>query len=119
MRVRRFFRGLLPATLAGAFFFMILGRVDDPGASRVGMLLLGGLYGIGIVGLIRLFRIAPWGYPVVGLLAGPLPLALLVTVDMSKNDRGGALVLTALLGVFVGLVEWARVRAERGPADPD
>ena len=77
--IGRFVGALMPAALAGAFFTLTLFRVQEPGDSnRVGLLLLGGIYGIGVVGLIRLFRVAPWCFPFVGLLCGPLPAALLV-----------------------------------------
>ena len=63
-----------------------------------------------ILGLIRLFRIAPWGYPLAGLFAGPVRLALFFDAKNTAGDRGGAWLLGAVLGLLIGALEWARVR---------
>ncbi|MEW6072519.1 MAG: hypothetical protein AB1726_08000 [Planctomycetota bacterium] len=51
-----------------------------------------------------------WCYPWVGLLCGPVPAALLWPASTPDPDRGGLLLMGALLGLFVGLVEWGRIR---------
>ncbi len=110
-----FLGGLTPSALAGAFFLLTLGRVTEPGqANRLALLLLGGLYGVGVVGLIRLFRVAPWAYPLAGLFCGPVPLALVLNRNMGGDERGGLWILSALLGLLIGALEWARVRREEG-----
>jgi len=96
--------------MAGGVVLMALGRAQDPELSRLGLLLLGGLFGIAMVGLIRLFRIAPWGYPWAGLVSGLVPPGLFFGAGGSGDDRGGFLLISALLGVLIGLLEWARVR---------
>lgn len=114
-RIRRFLSNLVPAFLAGGFFLLAAGRLaHDPSAGRLGLLLAGGLYGVGVVGLIRLFPIAPWAYFVAGFLCGPIPAALLVGRSMGEEDRAGFWLLTALLGLLVGLLETARVHLRRG-----
>ena len=110
-RTRRFLGNVMPAGLTGAFVVFAVGRVGEPAdTNRVGLLLLGWFYGVGILGLIRLFRVAPWCYPWVGFVAGPVPLALFVHEGVDAKERGFLLVLTALFGFLVGLIEWGRVR---------
>ena len=107
---------LLPPALAGGFLGLAVFRVGDPAQPGAGLggLVVGWLYGLAVTGLIRLFRVDPWAFPLVGLFCGPVPLALLVGADSTAEDRSGWLVLSALLGVLIGVLEWARVRRERG-----
>jgi len=110
----------LPAALAGGFFALVVLRASEPEASRLALLVLGGLYGIGVRGLMRLFRVAPFALPIAGLVAGPVPIALVMGASWSSDDRGGALVLGAVLGLVVGVLEWGRLRRAAGPgSEPD
>jgi len=104
--------------MAGGFFLLGFGRAQDPELSRLGLLLLGGLFGVAMVALIRLFRIAPWGYPWAGLVSGLVPPGLFFGSGGTGDERGGFLLISAVLGVLIGLLEWARVRAPRR-ADPN
>ena len=70
-------------------------------------------------GLVRLFRVRPWVRPFVGLIAGPVPLALLPRGDAPQSDRQGYLLLTAILGLLIGLVEAARIERERRSVPDD
>ncbi len=116
-RTRKFLGTLMPAGLAGAFLFLAAVRVNEPAQSnRFGLLLVGWLYGIGVLGLIRLFHVAPWCYPWVGLVAGPVPLALFLNSGASSDERAGLWLGTALVGFLVGLIEWGRVRRACTPA---
>jgi hypothetical protein len=107
-RLRRFLGGLMPAGLVGAFATLSVGRTLDPEGSRTGLLLVGWIYGVAVVGILRIFRVPPWCYPWLGLVCGPVPAALLPSGDQEPGDRGGLLLITALLGLLVGLVEWGR-----------
>lgn len=114
-RIRGFLGSLMPAGLVGAFFLLVVGRLMEPGqANRVALFAFGWLYGVGVLALIRLFRVTPGVFPLVGLVCGPVPVALIANAGMQRGDLGGLGVLTALLGVVVGTIEWARVR--RGDA---
>ncbi len=113
--MRRLGRALLSvnhAGLAGAFV-AIAASMAGPDRSFVGAFVGGWLLGVATLGLIRLFSVSPWAYPVVGLVAGPIPIALLVGLfgkDGASDEWGGAWVLSALFGAVVGVLEWARVR---------
>jgi hypothetical protein len=52
---------------------------------------------------------------VAGTTAGPLPIAVLVGLETPHEDRAGMLVLCALLGLSIGILEWAR---QSGGTDP-
>ena len=108
--IRRFAATLVPAALAGGLFLMAVGRANDPSLSRWGLFLLGALFGVAISGLIRLFRIAPWGYPWAGLFCGLAPPGIFFDSKGGQEDRGGFLLVAALLGFLLGLIEWARAR---------
>ena len=112
----RFLGSLAPSAMAGGFFLMAFGRAQDPALSRLGLLFLGGLFGIAMVGLIRLFRIAPWGYPWAGLFCGLVPPGLFFDANGSGDDRAGFILISAILGVLIGLLEWARVRGAKPAA---
>lgn len=119
-RLRGFLASLMPSGLVGAFFLLVVGRFTEPGHSnRLALFAFGWLYGVGVLALIRLFRVTPGVYPLVGLVCGPVPVALIANAGMEKGELGGLGVLTALLGVIVGTIEWARVRRADGAAEPD
>jgi len=110
-RLRSFLGSLMPAGLTGAFLVLCLARISEPGsANRLALLILGWLYGVAVLGLIRLFRVNPGLYPVVGLVCGPVPLALIANSDMGQDDLAGMWVLTLHMGVVIGAVEWGRLR---------
>lgn len=115
--------GLLPSVLGGAFFLLAFGKVVDPAAPAGALLVVGGLSGTVIVGLVRLFRIAPFGYPFAGLLCGPLPFFLILRGTsegpQDEGSRAGVWLASALLGAILGVLEWARVRRASRPAAGD
>lgn len=106
-RLLRFLGGLNHAGLAGALVCLTV-FAQQEGQSHVAHLLVGWLYGVGVLGLIRLFQVASWAYPIVGLLCGPAPLAVLTARQASAEDWGGAMAVTVLLGLVIGLLEAAR-----------
>ena len=114
-RARVFLAGLMPAGLAGAFFALTI-LAKEPGASRIGLLLAGWLLGVAIVALIRLFKVAPWAYPLAGLVCGPVPVALITWSSAEPEEWFGVWLLCALLGALIGTLELARLR-HGAPAD--
>ncbi len=124
--LRRTLAGALPALLAGAFLGVTGARLLDDGAEgggRFGALLVGALYGLAVLGLLRLFRVAPWGLVVAGAVAGPVPLALLIPKSLPEEERGGAWLALSFLGLVIGLLELARIqgmrRSLKGAGPPD
>ena len=110
-RVFSFLGGLVPAMLGGAFFVVSFAGVVDPGKPALGGLVVGALCGAAVVGLIRLFRIAPFGYAAAGLVCGPLPFLVLSQGDgTSGDDRFRLWLVGAFFGLLIGVLEWARVR---------
>ncbi len=113
---RSFFDGWGTAMLAGSLYLLTVVGItaQKPGpAAGLGLLLLGAALGLAILALIRLFGTSRWGFPVAGLLAGPVPLILLFTPRIAQGERGGVVLLGALLGLAIGLLEWARVSRSR------
>jgi len=104
--------GVHHAGLAGAFVFLAM-LATDPSAKLATSFLLGGVYGIGVLALIRLFRVSPCAYPVAGLIAGPVPAALFLARSLEGEEWGGIWLLLALLGALIGTLEWARMRLDR------
>ena len=120
---KRWVHSYRPAILAGGLFALPLSHHADGGV--VGYLvallvcfLFGALFGVVILTAIRFFRTDRWGYPIAGLLSGAVPL---IVVPMSGKDLGGLWIVSALLGVLIGLLEWERTsRLAREPAnEPD
>ena len=64
---------------------------------RLELLGLGWLYGVVVLGLIRIFPVAPRGRPLAGLLCGPVPAALLLPADLDADERRVLWLLGALL----------------------
>lgn len=117
-KLRRGAADALPSMLAGAFSALAM-RVAGEGGGRLALLLFGALYGLAVLGLLRLFRAPGFGLVVAGLFCGPVPAALLVQEPLKAEDRGGAWVGLALFGALLGALEWARARAARRAArDP-
>ena len=116
-RIRGALASIAPAFLGGGFYLqsmtMLLGEHPPPGS-----LLMGGLYGLGVLGLMRLFPVARWAYPFTGFICGPVPLVLFR--DAPREDVQGLVALTALFGIVLGFLEWARLTrrdAKRASAD--
>ena len=95
------------AGLTGGFLALMVAANSAEGWLLV-VLLIGWLYGVAVLGLIRLFRVARWAYPLVGILCGPVPAGILFARSVSEEQWGGTLVLTAVGGLFVGTIEAAR-----------
>ncbi len=110
--LRRFLSGVMPAGLTGAFLIATAFRVMEPSKGLwLGPLVFGWVYGVGVLGLTRLFRVSRWGVPVVGLVCGPVPVVLLLPADVnSGEERAGLWLLGAIVGLLIGLVEAARLR---------
>jgi len=101
------------AALTGGFLLAGLSLADAATRPRLaGVLVLGALAGVATLGLVRLFPVARWGWPIAGLLAGPFVVAL--ALRRASEGDGGAWVAGALLGLFVGLLEWARAARADG-----
>ena len=113
--IRRRIAAIAPASLAGLSLALATALASGarPGQC-LGAMLLGVFSGLVVLGLIRLFPVARWAYPIAGMLVGPLlPLAL-TGRQAGGDERGAVWLLGALFGVVVGLLEWARqVRVER------
>ena len=110
-RLWRTLGGMTPAMLAGGFVTLSI-RIPEPEHGRIGLLVVGVVYGAAVLGLIRLFRIAPWAYFLAGMVCGPVPLAFLMTQHGGNEDENGLWILTMLLGVVIGLLETARVQVQ-------
>ena len=98
----------LPAGLTGAFVGAAV-VAGQPGGTGLPGLVVGWLYGTVVGGLLRLFRVPPGAYPLVGLFAGPLPIALLMPTAAAADARGLVWV-GAIVGPLIGFVEWAAAR---------
>jgi hypothetical protein len=116
-RLRRAVSGAWTSALAGGLFLLPLARLSRAGeAPLLGQLLVtflvGALYGLVILGVIRLFRTSSWGHLVAGPLAGLLPVAVVAPAKVAKEDLGGLFLLSAILGLLIAVLEWARLSAE-------
>jgi hypothetical protein len=117
-RIRQAFRGTWTAMICGALFCLPLGRLVNAGHGEnfIGRIIItaifGLLCGLVILGAIRLFRTARWGYLIAGPLAGTLPIVVMVPSKTSQDDFGGLWLLSAILGLFIGLLEWQRTSAK-------
>lgn len=114
-RLKLTIAGLVPAGMAGAFVALTLGRTNpEEFHARLPLLILGGLWGVAVVGLIRLFRVRPWAFGLVGFLCGPVPTFLLgpgrEAREAEQGDRLGIWLVLSLLGMLIGLLETARVQ---------
>ena len=108
--------GTMPG-LAGACLGLMLAGVTSENSNPLGGLPFGWLYGVAVGGLIRLFPVKPGAFPLVGLIAGPVPFLILFGSSSSLEDRGGAVLASGFLGLVIGLLEWGRVRRQ-GPVVP-
>lgn len=95
----------LPAGLGGAFLGLTLFQLN-PGSNRLAGLVVGWLYGISVWGLMRVFPIGPRWTWLAGILAGPIPFALLMPTDTPAAERS-VILLGCLAGGLLGLLEVA------------
>lgn len=119
-RIKRWVHSYRLAILAGGLFALPLSHQAAGGpigylVALLACFLLGGLFGVVILTAIRFFRTERWGYPIAGLLAGSVPL---IVVPMSGKDLGGLWVVSALLGLLIGLLEWERTSRLAREPDP-
>lgn len=98
----------LVSVWTGAAFGLLIGRLEMPNPILV-VMAFGGLYALAVHGLMGLFGVRRWGWLVAGLLAGPIPFALLFAHGrVTQDERGGGIAMGMLLGLLLGLVRWAR-----------
>lgn len=98
-----------PSGLIGALLFVGV-LPQQPGLGlRLVLLGVGWLYGRLVGALVRLPRVTPGAWPLVGLIAGPAPASLLL-FRLEQEEHGAVVALTAVLGLVVGLLEWAHQR---------
>lgn len=98
-----------PSGLTGAMLFVGV-LPQQPGLGvRLLLLVAGWLYGRLIGTLVHLPRVTPGAWPLVGLIAGPAPASLLL-FRLGQEEHAAIVALTALLGLLVGLIEWAHQR---------
>ena len=105
-----------PSGLAGAFLGASVVAMQPDGVGLHGVL-FGWAYGMVVGAMIRMFRVPAGAYPLIGLLAGPLPFAIFLTREASPDSRA-AVFVGFLLGLVLGLVEWARAVHERKQERP-
>jgi len=98
----------IPSGLTGGCLGAMVVAAQPDGTGLPGFV-IGWLYGVVVGGGLRIFRVPPGAYPLAGLLAGPLPIALLMPAGASADARG-LVWLGALAGIVIGLVEWATSR---------
>ena len=102
----------LPSGIGGAFLGLALFQLG-PGGHRIAGLVVGWLYGISVWGLMRLLPV-PRGWSwLAGIFAGPIPLALLMPNGNTADERGVILV-GAVVGLLLGLLEVAHARRTTG-----
>jgi hypothetical protein len=111
-RLKTAFRSWGSSVLAGALFALILARMTEPqSGQRLGPMLVGALYGLAVLGILRLFPVRGGGMLLAGLLAGPAPLALLAPGTEKNPGEFASLLLVAMVfGVIIGALEWTRSR---------
>lgn len=115
-KLKRWCAGWGTALYAGALFAVVAGRVADPQGGLGAILVLamaGALYGLGVLGLMRVFGARRWGLIVAGALCGPVPAVLLfISPQTPEGDRGGVWFFGVVVGLVLGLLEWNRTARE-------
>jgi len=99
---------VLPSGVGGAFLGLALFQLGE-GGNRFGGIVVGWLYGVAVAGLIRCLSVPSGWYWLAGLFAGPIPFALL-TPDSTPAKERGVILVGALLGLLIGLLETAHAR---------
>src|SRR5262249_13774297 len=79
------------------------------GHHRLAGLVVGWLYGVSVWGLTRLLAVGRRWTWLAGMLAGPVPIALLVPGHTPASERG-VILLGVPLRLLLGLPEVARAR---------
>jgi hypothetical protein len=104
----------MPAALASAFFMLgcsVVVSTEFGPAQALILLIFGGVYGLAVRAVMGLIPVARWGYLWTGLIAGPIPGVIVLSLRhrnwADNDDRGGAWLFTIVLGMLIGLVEWA------------
>jgi hypothetical protein len=97
------------AFVLGSFAMFTSGQFN---VGRVSVVLLGVAYGVCLRALISLFPVKRWGLAIAGFIVGPLPITLVLSLQRkswgSEDDRGAVWLLLCVLGMLIGLMEWAR-----------
>ena len=109
-RIRRWTHSYRLAILAGGIFALPMSKEATGGlpvhlVAVVASFLFGALFGVVILTAIRFFKTARWGYPIAGILAGSVPI---VVIPAQKEELGGLWLVSAFLGLMIGLLEWER-----------
>jgi len=114
-RMARWLAGWATAMITGGLYVLALAAMMpefDP-RRAVEPLLVGAFYGLAVLALLRVLRARSWGLPVAGLLAGPVPVILLLAAQVPAEERPGLVLLGCLGGVLIGLLDWSRTAAGR------
>ncbi len=102
-----------PVALSSAFLVAGLSLADGTGqgpGQTLALFLIGLLYGYAVRAIAGILPFRGPGHVLAGFLAGPIPPVLLLSLSrepMSKADRGGVWLVAALIGLILGLAEWA------------
>ncbi len=111
----------MPAGLLGSLLVLTVSAqervlAEEPAArviTYIGQLVVlsipGWLLGVVTVGMIRLFRVAPWAYPFVGMVVGPFIGSLFIHEANVNKEWGAIALVLSVFGLLVGLVECGRV----------
>ena len=117
-RVRHKAAGVLfsGAGIGGAFLGLVTFQLNE-GHHRLAGLVVGWLYGVSVWGLMRLLAVGPrWSW-LAGILAGPVPIALLLPDPTPASERG-VILLGVPLGLLLGLLVVARAHRSANGAVP-
>lgn len=119
-RLRAWLLDSTHAAMTGGFFLLSCSVAvsGDFGPTRaLALLLIGGFYGLAVRAVMGFFSVERWGLVVAGLIVGPIPGAILLSLRRrhwgGEDERGGIWVFAMVLGILIGLIEWA-VQARRG-----
>ena len=121
-RFRKFAHSYRLAILAGGIIALPLSKSAGGGLfshliALVASIFFGALFGIVILTVIRFFKTARWGYPIAGLFAGSVPL---LVIPLKGKDLAGLWLVSAFLGVLIGLLEWENTsRLARTVSEPE
>jgi len=123
-RIRNWAHSYRLAILAGGIFALPLSKEAEGGfvaylIALVVSFLFGAFFGVVMLTAIRLFKTARWGYPIAGILAGSVPI---IVVPAEPKDIGGLWVVSAFLGLVIGLLEWestSRLARTVGEPEPE